>query len=125
MKKPALILLAILTSQVALADQTIFSCSTKNGKQLSITEARNNFQYSFGYPNKPELTFKNKSSDFEEYSGMWYSVYTMKNGKWKYAVTDSGDEDTMSSKVEVYNPQNKLVATVPCIKGSVRSYRFN
>lgn len=63
------------------ATSTVFSCTTSKGKQVDICNAGSNLNYSFGKPNKPELTFSLPKSRAYKYlwSGMttseWNEVY--------------------------------------------------
>lgn len=65
MKKVLFSILAIILSQQALADQTVFSCFMKNGKHLSVTQVGNSYQYNYGKPGKPEMTFTNRIANIQ------------------------------------------------------------
>ena len=123
MKKLAITLLLGLTAQAAFAN-TMFSCQTNNGKQLSLTLVGDSFEYKFGKPNKTELTFKNKISDiFNEnretssWLGTGYFVLSveMVNGKYSYIITrrDPRTNAPIEAEVEVFN-NGKSLATVEC-----------
>ncbi|MCK3655897.1 hypothetical protein A4G19_09030 [Pasteurellaceae bacterium Macca] len=59
MKKSLLLALAALTcSHSALAkEDVIFSCISKSGKQLVVTEDSHNYYYSYGKNGRPEMRF--------------------------------------------------------------------
>ncbi|QED92582.1 hypothetical protein [Eikenella exigua] len=73
---------------------TVFSCTTVNGKQLAIYQKEDNYIYSFGRPNHPELVFSNPKQDVLERSldntktggsGLW-GEKNMINGRYSYSV---------------------------------------
>ncbi|WP_125079994.1 MULTISPECIES: hypothetical protein [unclassified Eikenella] len=73
---------------------TVFSCTTVNGKQLAIYQKDDNYIYSFGHPNHPELVFSNPKQDVLERSldntktgssGLW-GEKNMINGRYSYSV---------------------------------------
>ena len=73
---------------------TVFSCTTVNGKQLAIYQKDDNYIYSFGRPNHPELVFSNPKQDVLERSldntktgssGLW-GEKNMINGRYSYSV---------------------------------------
>ena len=73
---------------------TIFSCTTVNGKQLAIYQKDDNYIYSFGRSNHPELVFSNPKQDVLERSldntktgssGLW-GEKNMINGRYSYSV---------------------------------------
>ena len=78
------LLLGLSTTAMAAcpsASSTVFSCTTAKGKQVDICNAGSNLNYSFGKPNKPELTFSLPKARAYKYlwSGMtsseWNEVY--------------------------------------------------
>ena len=73
---------------------TIFSCTTVNGKKLAIYQKDDNYIYSFGRSNHPELVFSNPKQDVLERSldntktgssGLW-GAKNMINGRYSYSV---------------------------------------
>ena len=78
------LLLGLTTTATAAcptAASTVFSCTTSKGKQVNICNAGSSLNYSFGKPNKPELTFSLPKARAYKYlwSGMtsseWNEVY--------------------------------------------------
>lgn len=86
MKKILFSILAVMLSQQALANQTVFSCFMKNGKHLSVTKIGHSFQYNYGRPGKPEMTFTNKIASVETYCGTGACSMTLVNKGVEYEV---------------------------------------
>lgn len=122
MKKLAITLLLGFTAQTVFAN-TMFSCQTNNGKQLSLTLVADSFEYKFGKPNKTELTFKNKIRDIfsreETYSSVGTGYFDlsieMLNGKYSYIITrsEARNSSTIEAGVEVFK-NGKSLAMVEC-----------
>lgn len=86
MKKVLFSILAVILSQQALANQTVFSCFMKNGKHLSITQIGNSYQYNYGKPGKPEMTFTNRIASISRWCGTGACVISMENKGVEYNV---------------------------------------
>lgn len=107
------------------ADDIVFLCKTKGGKQLSITRDKSTYKYSFGLPGKPELVFSNAKQMVFKQSPKWNGMggyiwigALMKNGQYEYHVTSSvsrgSDDKSLSGEVSV-SRNNKHIATLNCI----------
>ena len=109
-------------------DNTIFACTTTNGKFVEVCEAGKVIQYTFGRPSKtPELALSvpRESASTFQWAGVGryinYSV-TISNGNANYQVFTSaerlfnGDEDSDPSYTAGINVEvdGRHVATVDC-----------
>lgn len=89
MKKILFSVFAVMFAQQAFANQTVFSCFMKNGKHLSVTKIGNSFQYNYGKPGKPEMTFTNRIANIEKSCGTAACQMTMVNKGVEYDVYGS------------------------------------
>lgn len=106
MKKLLIALTALALATPAFA-QTIFECTTTNGKVLKLTETKDNVGYSFGKVNRPELAFKigKENAIYRAYNGigryMDYSV-EVQNHDAVYQVFTSADKHSQKVKSGVW-----------------------
>ena len=114
------------TNVFAMCDdgsKTIFSCTTKKGKQIEVCDAGKTISYSFGkLQANPEIVVKvpRSKASTSQWAGIGrsesYSI-DIPNGKTIYSVFWSldrlSDEHPIDAGVSVSN-NDKLVATVNC-----------
>lgn len=133
MKNVPLVFSLVFLCPSVFANNIIFECKTDNGKNISVSQIGDEYEYTFGTSKKkPELSFRNKSNDVEhitpddgDYSGSFlYTSLKMKNGIYTYEVyrsvdrTNPDDSDPLSrneSGVSVYK-NGKHIATVLCAR---------
>ena len=116
------ILLFIVLSSFACASayakspiKTIFSCTTTNGKQLTVQRQGADYIYSFGRKGRPELVFRNSKRQVvsQSYtsempaaqgtSGMW-SIMNMIHRGYEYSIffrVANDEEHTITQGVEI------------------------
>ena len=116
------ILLFIVLSSFACASayakspiKTIFSCTTTNGKQLTVQRQGADYVYSFGRKGRPELVFRNSKRQVvsQSYtsempaaqgtSGMW-SIMNMIHRGYEYSIffrVANDEEHTITQGVEI------------------------
>lgn len=133
MKNVPLVFSLVFLCPSVFANNIIFECKTDNGKNISVSQIGDEYEYTFGTSEKkPELSFRNKSNDVEhitpddgDYSGSFlYTSLKMKNGIYTYEVyravdrTNPDENDALSrneSGVHVYK-SDKHIANVLCSK---------
>ena len=106
---------ACASAYAKLPVKTIFSCTTTNGKQLTVQRQGADYIYSFGRKGSPELVFRNskrqvvsQSSTSEMpaaqgLSGMWSNIIMINQG-YEYNiffVVLKDEENTVKRGVEV------------------------
>lgn len=86
-------------AQCVPGSETVFSCVTKNGKQIQVCDAGQTIVYSFGKPRNPEIVLevpRNQAST-SQWSGVGhylsYSV-DIPNGNTTYSVVWNADKLT-------------------------------
>lgn len=133
MKTPcAIALTLVLLASAAHATckkTTLFFCKTTNGKQIEVCDSGSTIDYSFGKPNKPELSIKVPRTQVttSQWKGigryMSYSV-DIPSGDVIYNVYSSIDKHTaeLDGGVSVTTTGAKYLATVKC---SVKSMVSN
>lgn len=118
------LLFILVLSPVSAASEVIFSCLTQNGKQISIVQIGNQYEYRFGKRNKPELVFRDFVQEAIQRSPKWEGIgrylwtnLTLKNGDTFYTarvVTDRmTDEHETEYSLEV-STEEKHLATIMC-----------
>lgn len=115
MKKSLIILALCVFSSSAFAD-TLFSCTTTNGKQIKLTDKGETLEYRFGKVSHPELVLNVAKNDARYYDwrgvgrSIIYSV-DIKNGDTSYNVFHAFDrlEHKVSAGVTVSLPNGKYV----------------
>ncbi|WP_156503554.1 MULTISPECIES: hypothetical protein [Eikenella] len=134
MKILLLIVLSSLVCSSAYARapvKTIFSCTTTNGKQLTVQRQGADYVYSFGRKGRPELVFRNSKRNVVARSitssmpaaigiGGFWSEMNMINRGYEYSVfwrVNNDDEHTITQGVEVtkLNRRNDLRYNSPVI----------
>ena len=90
--------LSLALSTPAFAE-TIFECTTTNGKVLKLTENTDTVGYSFGKANRPELAFETPIADavYRPYGGVGRQMETsveVKNKDTTYTITTITDKKT-------------------------------
>ncbi len=131
MKKLLLIVLSsfIYSSAYAKAPvKTIFSCTTTNGKQLTVQRQGADYIYSFGHKGRPELVFRNPKRDVVAQSittrmagvGGFASEMNMINRGYQYSVffrvDKHGDHEiTQGVGVIKLSRRNDLTNHIPMI----------
>lgn len=127
MKKLAFILLLGLgLSAQAVSAKPFFSCQTKNGKTLSLSQVGDQYEYQFlGKDGKPELVFKNKINDVfarddTQSVGMKnvHFTFEMVNGVYHYNITTSLWDEEGDNGVDVYK-NGKTLASVKCASNKI------
>ncbi|MFV9473431.1 hypothetical protein ACM5Q9_03275 [Advenella sp. RU8] len=136
MKNPFLNGLAILallfsaSAANASNGNIVFSCFTKNKKEIKIVQKGNKFTYSFGKINlKPDISLTRHESQLMTYAwtgvgkDMPYGV-TFQNGEYSYTVYETIARDYAEDEVQVellrgvYVEKNgKKIADIPCLHG--------
>lgn len=121
MKKLLLATLALALSQNVFAE-TLFSCTTSNGKTATLNKSGNQYIYTFGKAGKTEITVKNTANQLlsNRMTGKYMYAYSedvftpIVNGQHTYLVhhywSTRGDE---FSKLYVLK-NNKKIATLNC-----------
>lgn len=119
MKKLILFVLLLSSSQIALSKESVvFSCITKSGKQLLITEDRHYYYYSYGKNGRPEMTFKNAKSNAVIYADHRYSTLILENKGIDYEIYEPfrANEDGSYEDTDITVSKNgKTLATTKCI----------
>lgn len=113
---------------IASTDNTIFSCETKNGKIIKITQNQDNLFYSYGTKIKEEINIKQKISNEavilgNNSGGYIYNSVIFKNGNYQYMVTALSDINVPSNKtftgVDVSNQKKGNSVRIKCIDNTV------
>lgn len=108
--------------------QTLFSCTTTNGKQIEVCDAKKTIDYSYGRTgSKPELSLRVPRADASTYQWQGvgrYMSYSVKlpNGKTEYSVYWGFDRLTEEHAEEAgvnVTVNGKQVATVKCGAGKI------
>lgn len=120
MKKLILFVLLLSSSQIALSKESVvFSCITKSGKQLLITEDRHYYYYSYGKNGRPEMTFKNAKSNTDPVSfGTAFASFELHNKGVDYSISSPTklDENGNVPDTELIVSKNdKILAITKCI----------
>lgn len=124
--KPSLILgISVLASlglvTTAHADQhcskgyTTFMCQAKNGKQIKVCALHGKYIYTYGKPNKPEITLKRT---YDQAVSKKPIALEFVNGRHTYRVNSGGYDDrgkTWLGSVTIYRGAKK-VGGVKCDK---------
>lgn len=115
LKKLPLVVLTLFCSISTLtyAEQTLFKCTTTNGKVAKVSYANRNFTYTFGYPNKPELKLKNHDTVIDAYSGKGGAGIIFQNGSYSYDINTTFTNSGNQGIIDV-SKGNKTLATVHC-----------
>ncbi len=123
----------LLTAQAASAE-TIFECTTKNGKVIKLTETADTVRYSFGKPNRPELVLDSDivSAVYSPYQGvgryMNYSVQVQNDdarGATTYTVFTSADKNSDATKAGVLvNTSDNKEVEILCHPNKIRVNRL-
>lgn len=100
--------------------KTIFSCLSTKGKRIEVCDAGSSLTYSFGLPEKTEITLsvQKSSTTTTQWEGMGfimsYSI-NIPNGKTTYSVFQEANQRTeeVSAGVNVLSG-DKTLATVTC-----------
>lgn len=79
---------------LAHADDTVFACTTANGKQLQVVQADNHVRYTFGKPGQtPEMKIETPTADLDYHvsTGSQIESFLMsfRNGDTTYLVNAS------------------------------------
>lgn len=69
--KPIILLALMLLATTSFAEQLIFSCKARWGKEIKVIQDGVNYQFSYGWPNKPRLVFNNSESQLKEHAANW------------------------------------------------------
>lgn len=124
MKKSFILALALGLglSQTAFA-QTVFSCTTETGKVATLKKEGGNYVYTFGKPNKTEITVKNPAKQVLSnlltgktiHPHATNTVVTLTQGKNAYILRHyfSGAEYPEEAYVYVFKGHQKL-ASITC-----------
>ena len=111
--------------------KTLFSCTTTNGKQLTVQRQGADYIYSFGRKGRPELVFRNSKRQVvsQSYtsempaaqgtSGMW-SIMNMIHRGYEYSIffrVANDEEHTIKRGVEItkMSRMNDLTYVSPVI----------
>ncbi len=109
--------------------QTIFECTTTNGKVLKLSETADEVSYSFGKPNRPELVFSSDivSAVYRPYQGVGrYMNYTVQvqNKDAIYEVFTSADKQSDQTKAGVLVITGKKETEILCHPNKIRINRL-
>lgn len=119
MKKLPLVVLALFCSISTLtyAEQTLFKCTTTNGKVAKVSYGNHSFTYTFGSPSKVELKLKNSQATIVENAyitgNAWGIVF--KNGSYKYDILAIDNQNYgVSHGAITVSKSGKELATIDC-----------
>ncbi|WOE32277.1 MULTISPECIES: hypothetical protein [unclassified Acinetobacter] len=120
MKKLLLLTMISALSTGALANSSIFECTTTNHKTIKLSTKKNSISYSFGQKGSPDLLIsipKSKASTYQWQGFGRYENYAINvpNGNTTYRVFHGFDKinQTIEAGVEVIQNGNLLV-TIYC-----------
>lgn len=113
-----------MTIDVQAADRMLFSCATKNGKRIELTDAGKTIDYSFGKVGKPDLALRVPRASATTYQWKGIGRYVnyevnVPNGDTVYSVYSSLDkiEQTWTGGVRV-TVKGREVADVKCLESA-------
>lgn len=122
--------IALMTAMTTVAHaQTIFECTTTNGKVIKLSENADEVNYSFGKPNRPELVFSSDivSTVYRPYQGvgryMNYAVQVQNNDAM-YEVFTSADKQSDRTKAGVLVITDKKETEILCHPNKIRINRL-
>ena len=104
---------------------TIFACTTTNGKQVRVCDAGPKISYTFGRPGQaPELALSvaRQSTSTWQWPGIGYTATysaTIPNGRTRYTVwssTERGSDPVQSSSGIAVEVNGKQVANIRCLE---------
>lgn len=124
MKKRVLTtILAAVIAQPVMANNTIFSCLTKNNKEILVKKIGQNYEYSFGKKSQKEIAVTNSieqvlAQDYSRNSsdtGGFQTSLAIQNNNYLYVVYERTDKSTgkVNGGVEVYKGDTEI-ANVKC-----------
>jgi hypothetical protein len=100
--------------------KTIFSCLSTKGKRIEVCDTGSNLTYSFGLPEKTEISLSvgKSTTTTSQWEGMGYIMsysINIPNGKTTYSVFQEANQKTeeASAGVNVLSGE-KILATVKC-----------
>ncbi|AYN30187.1 hypothetical protein D8682_26330 [Buttiauxella sp. 3AFRM03] len=139
MKKIKLIILAsifLLAFNTYAHDKLVFQCNTSHGKTMKIERDNDTLIYSYGTPNKTDITLNTKLYNLDipgvfssnvrlaNKSGQYiYNSVSFINGEYSYNLTALSDVNVPSDKtftgVDVYK-KSTPVAKIQCVTDTIK-----
>ncbi|MCK3655896.1 hypothetical protein A4G19_09025 [Pasteurellaceae bacterium Macca] len=116
MKKISLLFIAtlVLSPATFAKERVLFSCTSKSGKQLTITEDSYKYYYSYGKNGRPEMAFSNlKENQGDVQYGSSFTFLELENKGVTYFI-NSQFRGGSSAGVEV-SKNGKKLAYVGCV----------
>lgn len=112
------VILHFASNSYAVCSKTVFSCYTKNGKQIEVCDTGNSFEYSFGRAANIEKNIKQPKSgsylDISATAGYGCSSIEFPSGNTLYTVSSCPDKfGNQAGGVEVKS-NGKRVAEILC-----------
>jgi hypothetical protein len=109
------------------SSKTIFSCLTKKGKRIQLCESGDNLIYSFGLPEKPEisLSVNKEKATTNQWTGVGWNIYysvNIQNSSYMYSVFTSLNRQNTDYVAGVGIFKNdKFLTNVECGDGPITS----